>query len=160
MVNRGISTLAGLLWVLATLAGTGPLAGCSGGDGKDPAAPRAAGSAIDARIAGIWRLTNYIPEKELEPSALLALQTDKVLVRFEEGVLSSASTDLDFERRYRIEKVLDNQFTLLLEEEGGITHEVRCELDDNGNVSFQVLTEPWKGRGALAREGPATAGSP
>jgi hypothetical protein len=110
---------------------------------------------MNQRIGGVWRLINYIPDEELSPALLLSMQGDKILVRFENGTVRSLSSGLDFERRYRIDGVNGNTFTLFVEEEGGITYQVVGQLDGLGTMNFQVMTEPWRGRGVLTREGPA-----
>ncbi len=121
----------------------------------DAQAPDAQDTSIDARIDGVWRLTNYIPEKELSPEVLMNMQSDSILVRFEQGTVRSLSSSLQFERKYRIATVRGDTFHLFVEASEGVEVESVCELNDQGTLSFEALTDPWKGRGVLSREGTA-----
>lgn len=128
---------------------------CNGANQAGPSAPSAEILEVEEKISGVWRVTNYIPEKELSPALLMAMQSDKIMVRFEEGTVRSISPSLQFERRYRIADVNGDTFHLFIEDKGGIEYESVCQLDNLGSMSFQTVTEPWRGRGVLTREGPA-----
>ena len=143
----------GVYAVVVALVGS--LAGCSGGGSGEPTTPATAATTVDRNISGVWRLTNYIPDKELDPSLLLSMQSEKIMVRFQDGVVSSVTSSLLFERRYRIADVNGDTFHLFVEDTGGIEYESVCQLDNLGSMSCRTLTEPWTGRGVLTREGPA-----
>ncbi len=128
---------------------------CTGADTADPNAPSPEVLSVQEKISGVWRLTNYIPEQDLSASLLMSMQSDKIMIRFEDGMVRSVSPSLQFERRYRITEVNGDTFHLVVEEEGGIFYEGVGQFDNLGSMSFQVLTQPWKGRGVLTREGPA-----
>ena len=110
---------------------------------------------MDERISGVWRLTNYIPERELSPALLLSMQADKIMIRFEDGMMRSVSPAITFERHYRIVDVNGDTFRLIVLDEGGVEYESVCQVDNLGSMSFQTVTEPWTGRGVLTREGTA-----
>jgi hypothetical protein len=110
---------------------------------------------VERRIAGVWRLTGYVPEKDLSASLLLRLQSEKIVVRFDHGRVQSATEALEFDRRYRIADPADDTFKIFIEDDDGIKQESHCQFDENGNLSFEVVTEPWRGRGVLTREGAA-----
>lgn len=136
------------------------LFGCGGGSPGEPSTPATAITTVDKNISGVWRLTNYIPDKELDPSLLLSMQSEKIMVRFQNGIVSSVTSSLLFERRYRIADVNGDTFHLFVEDTGGIEYESVCQLDNLGSLSCRTLTEPWTGRGVLTREGPALQSEP
>ncbi|HHH29616.1 MAG TPA: hypothetical protein ENK57_14895 [Polyangiaceae bacterium] len=140
--------------VLATLA-----LGCSG-TAPTPTGPQAAQQAVQNRLAGVWRVTSYIPDHTLSPALLLSMQSDKILVRFDQGRLRSATTGLTFDRAYRIGNVQGAVFSVFILDESGVEYESRARFDEGGNIQFQTVTEPWTGRGLLQREGPAISTLP
>ena len=115
----------------------------------------AANACVEQRIAGVWRLTSYVPNQRLSPALLLGMQSDKVVVRFDRGVLRSETTSLTFERNYRIADVKGNTFKMFISDDQGVQYESVCQFDEGGRINFQTLTAPWVGRGVLEREGTA-----
>lgn len=128
--------------------------GC-GGTGPTLTGPQAAQQDVDNRLAGVWRVTSYIPDHTLSPALLLSMQADKILVRFDQGRLRSATTGLTFDRAYRVGSVQGAAFSVFILDESGVEYESRARFDESGNIQFQTVTEPWTGRGVLQREGPA-----
>lgn len=153
------------LFVLTLSLGVAMTA-CTGTNTADPNAPAQAAQSIHTRISGVWRLTNYIPERDLAPTLLLSMQSDKIMVRFDDisasgaGLMSSVSSSLDFERRFRIADVKGDVFRLYIEDADGVEYMSVCHFDDLGNLEFETETEPWRGRGVLTREGPAISAEP
>jgi hypothetical protein len=147
---RGAKARCAITLVLSLCA-----AACTGADSATANAPPTATGVVDAKITGVGWVTNYIPEKELSPALLLSMQSDKIMVRFEEGTVRTVSSSINFERRYRITDISGETFHIIVEDEGGIEYDAVCQLDDLGSMSFQSLTDPWKGRGVLTREGPS-----
>jgi hypothetical protein len=140
--------------VAATLA----VAGCSSASGSltmDPA--EAARGRVEQRIAGVWRLTSYIPESALSPAMLLGLQGEKLAVRFEDGRIRSETTGMTMDRAFRVTDAQDNRFRLFIKDDTGLEYENVCEFDEKGRIQFFTTTAPWRGRGMLEREGPAIA---
>ena len=108
---------------------------------------------VEQRIEGVWRLVSYVPDSPLSPVMLIALQNDKIIVRFDDGRLSSATTSLTFDRAYRITDVSGESFKLTLIDPDGITYESLARFEPNGELVFRTITAPWVGQGVLAREG-------
>ncbi len=138
-----------------TMAVALSLTGCAGADTHGPERPKTAAEAMDQRIHGVWRLTNYIPVQDLPPELLLAMQSDKSMMRLENGKVRSVSSSLQFQQSYRIDRVNGDTFHLFITDDKGVEHESVCQLDNLGSMSFEALREPWKGRGVLTREGTA-----
>jgi len=138
------------------------LGGCGGATGA-PSGVEGAG-AVDAdvqrRIAGVWRLIGFTPAQQLSPAFLLGLRTGVVMVRFERGRMTSASTALSFDRPYRIANAHGDRFTLFVEDDAGVEYESACQLDHGGRLLFQSLTAPWGGHGVLKRDGVASSQTP
>lgn len=130
------------------------LAGCSGAS-PGLTGPEAAQMEVQQRLAGVWRVTSYIPDQTLSPALLFSMQADKILIRFDRGRLRSASSGLTFDRAYRLANVGDKSFTIFILDDNGVEYESRAVFDESGNIQFQTVTPPWTGRGALQREGPA-----
>jgi hypothetical protein len=130
------------------------LVGCSGSTGV-ASTPDAERDAVEKRMGGVWRLTGYVPEKDLSPKLLLSLQSEKIVLRFDDGRVQSATEAIEFDRRVRIADAVGDSFKLFIEDDEGIEQEARCAFDENGNLTFEIVTEPWRGRGVLSREGPA-----
>ena len=118
----------------------------------------AAQAAVDQRISGVWRLTSYVPAAALSPVMLLSMQSDKIAVRFDRGVLRSETTSLTFERQYRIADVSGDTFKIFIKDDQGVEYESICQFGQGGRIHFQTLTNPWTGRGVLEREGTAFGG--
>jgi len=57
---------------------------------------------------------SYVPDSPLSPAMFLAMQSDKIVVRFEHGRVASATPSLTFERAYRISEVNGDSFTITL----------------------------------------------
>jgi hypothetical protein len=131
--------------VLAALA-----LACSGSSQQPP---MAGGAMANQQLAGIWRMTSYVPQNMLSPALLLSMQADKILVRFEDGRVSSATSALTFDRKYRIADVSGRNFKVFIADEAGVEVENHCQFDESGRVMFQTFTAPWIGRGVLEREG-------
>ena len=67
------------------------LAGCSGA-GLNPNDQAVQIQRVEQRIEGVWRLVSYVPDSALSPAMLIAMQNDKIVVRFDRGQLSSATS--------------------------------------------------------------------
>lgn len=147
-----------LVAVASAMLSSGGLA-CSGAD-PSLSGPQAAQQDVQNRLAGVWRVTSYIPDHTLSPALLLSMQSDKILVRFDQGRLRSATTGLTFDRAYRIGDVRGPTFSVFILDESGVEYESRARFDEGGNIQFQTVTEPWSGRGVLQREGPAITAPP
>jgi hypothetical protein len=140
--------------VVAVLLAALACSACSGAQaGMDSEA--AARAAVDQRIAGVWRLTSYVPAQSLSPAMLFGLQSDKIVVRFERGLLRSETTSLTFQRQYRISAAQGDTFRIIVKDDQGVEYESICQFDEGGRVHFQTITAPWTGRGVLEREGSA-----
>ncbi|HZO14223.1 MAG TPA: hypothetical protein VFB62_13220 [Polyangiaceae bacterium] len=122
---------------------------------NSPASQANSQARVQELLKGVWRLTSYIPEEQLSPSMLFSMQTDKILIRFEDGRIQSATASIQMDRPYRIGQVTGNQFKLFIRDEGGLETESNCWFDSNGSLNFMTLTAPWRGRGSLMREGSA-----
>jgi hypothetical protein len=134
--------------------------GCgSGSNGaQGPNAAAAARAQVDQRIAGVWRLQSYVPDAQLSPAMLLGMQSERIVVRIENGRVRSASSTLTFDRAYRIAADPNrDKFKLFIRDDAGVEYESVCEFDEGGRVLFYTITPPWRGRGVLEREGPAMA---
>lgn len=147
MIRAGVALLAlGLLF-----------SGCSGGSGGPPASPEVQ---VSNQLQGVWRVTSYVPDSALSPAMLLSMQADKILVRFEQGRVRSATSALTFDRAFRVTNAQGRNFSLIVSDEEGIEVESRAQWDDAGRILFQTITAPWVGRGVLEREGPAVPSPP
>ncbi len=155
--HKRIGSIDRLLFVAVALAALA--FGCSG-TGPTLTGPQAAQQDVENRLAGVWCVTSYIPDHTLSPALLLSMQSDKIVVRFDQGRLRSATTGLTFDRAYRIGNVQGAVFSVFILDEGGVEHESRARFDEGGNIQFQTITEPWAGRGVLQREGPAISAAP
>jgi hypothetical protein len=141
--------------VLAALLAALACSACSGSQaGLDSA--EAARAAVDQRIAGVWRLTSYVPAQSLSPAMLFGL-SDKIVVRFERGLIRSETTSLTFERQYRVTAAQGDTFRIIIKDDQGVEYESICQFDEGGRIHFQTITAPWTGRGVLEREGNALA---
>ena len=129
------------------------LVGCSGTQSE--AGMAEVQQQIQLRLDGPWRLTSYVPNETLSPAMLLSLQTDSIVVTFDQGRVRTSSIGLQFDRGYRIMPVSDDSFRLYIRDDQGIEYESFCRFDDAGNLDFQTFTSPWTGRGRLQREGAA-----
>src|SRR5688572_26640072 len=98
-------------------------AGCrpSGPAGLSP--DQQAAMAIDAQLAGTWKLSNYTPDQPLSLALLLGIQKDAIVVSFLNGRVRSANTVLTFDRRYRIQAVGGETFKLFIADEQGLEYE-------------------------------------
>jgi hypothetical protein len=130
------------------------LGGCSGVQGSE-AGMAAVQQEIQQRLDGPWRLTSYVPDQTLSPAMLLSLQTDSIVVTFDQGRIRTSSIGLQFDRGYRIAPMSDDTFKLFIRDDQGIEYESVCRFDNAGNLDFQTFTSPWTGRGKLQREGGA-----
>jgi hypothetical protein len=95
---------------------------------------------------------SYVPDSALSPAMLIALQNDKIVVRFDRGQLSSATSSLTFDRAYRISDVNGDTFKLTLVDPDGLTYESLARFEPSGEIAFRTVTAPWVGNGVLARE--------
>lgn len=112
------------------------------------------------QLQGVWRLTSYVPDSALSPAMLLSMQGDKIVVRFDQGRVRSATSALTFDRPFRVTYAQGRYFNVVISDEEGIEVESRCQWDDGGRIVFQTITAPWVGRGVLEREGPAIPSPP
>ena len=117
---------------------------------------------VDQRLQGRWKLVSFIPESQLSPAVgtLLAFQNDRLVVEFQHGRVRSASPSVTFDRTYRIEDAHKIPFIVWLVDEQGVGYETVCEFDDGGRLHFHSITDPWKGRGVLEREGASLGAAP
>ena len=88
---------------------------------------------------------------------MFSMQGDKIVVRFEQGRVRSATSALTFDRPFRVTHAQGRNFNVVISDEDGIEVESRCQWDDGGRILFETITAPWVGRGVLEREGPAMA---
>ncbi|MEZ4441228.1 MAG: hypothetical protein R3B72_19160 [Polyangiaceae bacterium] len=124
---------------------------------KDAAAPTVGEAAIqdiDRRLAGVWRVSSYVPDQALSAALLLTLQTDKIAIRFDKGRVRSVTANLYMDRAYRLADVKGDIFKIFIIDEYGVEYELAGQMDSPRQISFQALTPPWAGRGVLEREGP------
>lgn len=135
-------------WIVVVFA----LAGCAGA-GIGPNDQAAQVQRVEQRIEGVWRLVSYVPDSPLSPAMFLAMQNDKIVVRFEHGRVASATPSLTFERAYRISEVNGDSFTITLVDPDGIAYESVARFEPSGEIAFRTVTAPWVGQGLLAREG-------
>jgi hypothetical protein len=147
--------LLGLVW----LGLAASLAGCAGA-GLDYNDPAVRIERVDQRIQGVWRLVSYVPDSPLSPAMLIAMQNDKIVVRFDMGRVTSATTALTFDRAYRITEVEGESFKLTLVDPDGIAYESIARFEPSGEIAFRTITAPWVGQGVLAREGAAVGVQP
>lgn len=127
------------------------LAGCSAATSQpNDAAARI--QRVDQRLEGVWRLVSYVPDSALSPAMLLAMQNDKIVVRFDRGQVSSATSSLTFQRAYRISDVEGDSFKLTLVDPDGLAYESLARFEPSGEIAFRTVTAPWVGHGVLARE--------
>jgi len=152
----GRQLVAAALLAMSSLLGA---IGCSSA-GPTLTGAQAAQQQVQHRLAGVWRVTSYIPDQTLSPALLLSMQSDKILVRFDQGRVRSASTGLTFDRAYRVDNINGPTFSVYILDESGVEYESRARFDESGNIQFQTVTPPWTGRGVLQREGPAMAAPP
>ncbi len=110
---------------------------------------------VNQQVAGVWRLMSYVPDEQLSVALLLSMQSDRIVVRFEDNRIKSATSLLTFDRAYRIDSVYDNGFKLFIQEDNGVEYEVFAKLDKTGRLLFEARTAPWRGSGVLEREGSA-----
>jgi hypothetical protein len=148
--HRGLAAACAL--ALVALTGCGPQTAAN-----DPNGQIAAQQNVQARIAGVWRLTSYVPESELSPVLLFTMQADKISVRFEDGHIRSMSSGMDLDRAYRLGDVQGASFKIFIADGEGVEHESQCQFDRAGRILFYTVTPPWRGRGVLEREGAAMA---
>jgi hypothetical protein len=143
--------------LLTVTLACGWLAGCAEAtDPKSPSGQTASRARVHELLRdGVWRLTSYIPDEQLSPAFLLSMQTDKILVRFDDGRIQSATASMTMDRGYRIASVDGNRFKILILDESGVEYESVCTFDRSGNLEFVTVTPPWRGRGLLQKEGPA-----
>ena len=110
--------------------------------------------AIQARIAGAWRLVDFKPEVPLDAmsQALLASQLQTMTVRFDNGRMMADSPSFHFIRTVQITGAGGNLFKLIATDETGVSLTSSCQLSDDGTkLSFRGETEPWRGMGTLSR---------
>jgi hypothetical protein len=135
-------------------------ASACGGFGADAYNPDSARIQTERQLAGVWRMTSYVPQDPLSPAMLLSLQADSILVRFDGGRVQSATGALSFDRAFRVTNVSGRNFKIVIADEDGVEVESHCQWDAGGRVIFQTITAPWIGRGALEREGHAMTSEP
>ena len=145
--------IAGTALGLAMVAMLGS-AGCSGGKPSVSAVERQK-QEVRQRIAGVWRLTSYIPDQELSVALLMSMQSDRIIVRFEDNRIKSATSLMSFDRGYRIDSVQAEGFKMFIQDDDGAEYEVWGQFDDAGSLLFNARTPPWTGKGQLDREGSA-----
>ena len=87
---------------------------------------------------------------------LLALQLHAMVVTFDGATLVGQSPTFNLRRPYTLENVTALQFDLVSPDfQGGGTLRSHCTLSDDGrHLTFESVTEPWNGTGALDRDGP------
>jgi hypothetical protein len=146
MLRRAVTTLALAFGLMA----------CSGGSGRS--GPMGPAQVTNNRIAGVWRVTSYIPEHTLSPALLLGMQSDKIVIRFDNGRLRSVTTNLSFDRVYRLANISGDHFTIFVRDDTGVEYESIARFDAGGRITFRTMTPPWTGQGVLEREGPAMNG--
>ena len=110
--------------------------------------------AIQARIAGAWRLVDFRPEVPLDvmTQALLTSQIQTMTVRFDNGRMMADSPSFHFVRTFQIAGAGGNLFKLIATDEDGVSLTSSCQLSDDGRkIYFHGETEPWRGMGTLSR---------
>lgn len=117
---------------------------------------------LDQRLAGRWKLISFIPDSQLSPAvhAMVTYQHDRLIVEFSHGRVRSASPSVTFDRSYRIEDPTRVPFRVILIDEQGVGYETICQFDEAGRLHFHSITDPWKGRGVLEREGAGLGAAP
>jgi hypothetical protein len=134
---------------------------CASNPGPPPLPPgEEAKVAVEQRMAGTWRLTSYVPNEPLSQVMLMGIQSDQVVVRFENGRVRSATSALQFDRRFRVADVMAETFRVLIADDQGLEYESWCQFDSTGKLLFESRTDPWKGRGTLERQGGPTPPGP
>lgn len=142
-------------WLMMTLAASLLGMGCSSAQSTADFAELQKRE-VNEQIAGVWRLTSYVPDEQLSMALLLGLQSERIVIRFEDNRIKSATAMLSFDRPYRIDSVYDNGFKLFIQEEDtGVQYEVFARVDNTSRLVFQARTAPWRGHGVLEREGGA-----
>lgn len=109
--------------------------------------------AMDARIRGTWRLTDFRPEVPLEPTlaGFLTLQLQTMAIRFEGGRLQATSPTMRADLAYRIVEAGGPMFKISLTKEG-VDYLSSCRIsDNNAQIDFRAETSPWRGTGTLVR---------
>ena len=136
-------------WIVAGLLSFA----CSSGPRKEPDNAAAAFQSLEQRLQGAWRVVSFIPETALLPALreLLAFQYDQLVVRIKKGRVRANSAGVKFDRAYRIEKPLEERFTLIISDEQGLENVCLAKFDATDQLVFQSLTDPWKGSGVLRR---------
>ncbi|MBI4705649.1 MAG: hypothetical protein HY744_31535 [Deltaproteobacteria bacterium] len=152
-----MSAMVGRLrWLVPALClALGSVLGCAGA-GSNPNAPDAEQvRSINQKLEGPgWRLLSFVPDGQ--PGAklqeLLTAQFGSLAVRFSDGRVVALSSGVDFDHPYRIKKTESERFLVVITDEQSRQYEISCEFDPSGGLGFHVLTDPWKGKGELARE--------
>jgi len=136
---------------VAFVALAAPIAACGDGTpaarGPDPIAT------VDAKLRGTWRLVDYRPEVPLEPNlkALIDLQMQSMVVRFEGDHLIAESPTFHWDRPYVLSDVADPMFKLTTT--GGEPYTSSGQFDVDGRrIFFRGESEPWRGSGTLQRQ--------
>ncbi len=124
----------------------------SGPPGMTP--EQQAAMAIDAQLAGTWKLSSYTPEQAFSLALLLGMQKDAIVVSFQNGRVRSANTVLSFDRRYRIQSVGGETFKVFISDEQGVEYESWARFGRPDQIWFESKTDPWKGQGTLERVAP------
>ena len=151
-----LSTMQRMTSLWAALAIDSASMSCSSVSGG-PSSQAAAPLQVQQQLAGVWRVTSYIPVESLSPALLVSMHGDKILVRFDDGRVRSVSPSLTFDRAYRLADVKSSEFTIFIADESGVEIETHCQFDDRGRILFHTISAPWAGRGVLDREGPAAS---
>jgi hypothetical protein len=151
-----IPTRTGLLFfcmIAATACGGG---GSDQGQARSQANAAMETASIDARLrAGPWRLVDYRPDVPLEATlqAMLTMQMQSMVIRFDNGHLLADSPTLHVDRAYQVTGAAGPIFKIVSPDVGGGTVTTSCEISDDGRqIQFRGETEPWIGTGLLRRQ--------
>ncbi|MFO0678697.1 MAG: hypothetical protein U0169_19350 [Polyangiaceae bacterium] len=124
---------------------------------KGPAAPNAAEverRAVDHELGtSAWRLESYRPQigADALTMGLVALQVQKLDVRFDGTWMRASSPTMTFEAPYVVKDAGGGVFTLETRH-NGLVYTSRCQFTDGGRrIQFQAQTSPWQGEGSVAR---------
>ncbi|MBK7584033.1 MAG: hypothetical protein IPI67_28030 [Myxococcales bacterium] len=142
---RALSVLAASLMLLGA-----PACGPRRGTPRD--AGETARQEAGQRLLGAWVLVSYQPETPLEPmfAGLLAAQMGTLVANFDGQNMQVSGTGVNTVRRYRVTQAAGDRLALVSYDDGGIPYDAVGEFR-GGELWFESLTIPWRGRGVLRK---------